>query len=246
MFSPTVEQTTDDSNGGVLLPKKYQPTPTEVDAAEKFRDYEVRIRYSAPVEDDSEVDGTLFRWAGVIEVVPRIEAITIRLAPGAREQDLDYMQWNVRRRLAGHWNAMGLREKHALRDGSIWWRTTLGYAGGPRLGRYVEACTERACVEHGKHHLTTVPGDVWHEAEVTEHRDGWYGLKAVKYAGDPWKLSITVHDDLDARATADLANDLAWTQAAIAQLNKTQADRTLEAELLALGLHDHVAGAGRA
>jgi hypothetical protein len=215
-----VDQTTDDSNDAVLLPKTYQPTPTEVDAAEQFQDYEVRIRYTAPVEEDSEVDGKLFRWAGILQVVPRDKTITIRLAPGAREQDLEYMQWSVRRLLAGHWNALGFREKRALRDGSTWWRTTLGYSAHLRLGRYVEACTVTACVEHGKHHVTSVSGDVEHEAEVTEHRDGWYRIRAVRTGEDPWRVDLDVNEYLDARAGADLANDLAWSLQAVSNLNR--------------------------
>jgi len=246
MFRTTVEQTTDDSNGAVTLPRNYQPTPTEVDAADKLRGFDVRVRYNAPVQADSEVDGRLYRWAGVLEVVPRINAITVRLAPGARENDLVFMLRQVRQLQAGHWNALRLVQKRSPRDGSIWWRTTLGHAVRPGLGGFIEPCTVQACAEHGKHHLATVPGDVWHEAEATEHRDGWYSLKAVRYRDESWKLSVDVHDDLDARATADLANDLAWTQAAIAKLNNTQVERTLEAELLVHGLHEHVGGAGRA
>ena len=246
MFRTTVEQTTDDGNGAVKLPRNYQPTPTEVDAAEKLRSYEVRVRYNAPVEGDSTVDGRLYRWAGVLEVVPRINAITVRLATGAREHDLVFMLAQVQQLQAGHWNALRLVQKRSPRDGHIWWRTTLGHAVRPRLGGFIEPCTVQACAEHGKHHVATVPGDVWHEAEAMEHRDGWYSLKAVRYRDEPWKLNVDVHDDLDARASADLANDLAWTQAAIAKLNSTQVERTLEAELLAHGLHEHVGGAGRA
>lgn len=237
MFSTTVEQTTGDSNDAVLLPKKYQPTPTEVDAAEKFQDYEVRIRYNAPVEEDSEVDGKLFRWAGVLEVIPQIQAITIRLAPGAREQDLEFMQWNVRRLLAGYWNAMGFTEKHSLRDSSTWWRVTPGYPASLRLGRCVEACTVTACVDHGKHHVTAVPGDVEHETEVIEHRDGWYRLRAVRTGDDPWRVDLDVDEYLDVRAGGELANDFAWALGAVAKLNAAHAPVELAPE---------VAGAGRA
>jgi len=237
MFSPTVEQTSADSNGGVLLRKHYQPTPAEVDASEKLQDYYVRIRYTAPVQEDSEVDGKMFRWSGFIEVVPRLKAIIIRLAPDARESDLELMQWFVRRLLAGHWNAMGFVEKKSLTHGDTWWRTNLGHSARPRLGRYIEACTVQACVGHGKHHVTTVPGDVEHEAEVTEHRDGWYRLRAVRTGDDPWRVDLDVDEYLDARAGADLANDLAWALGAVAKLNEAQAlDETA----------DELVGAGRA
>ena len=237
MFSTTVEQTTGDSNDAGLLPKKYQPTPTEVDAAEQFQDYEVRIRYNAPVEEDSEVDGRLFRWAGVLEVVPQIQAVTIRLSPGARELDLEFMQLQVRRLLAGHWNAMRFVEKRTPRDGSTWWRTTFGYAGSPHLGRYIEACTVTECVEHGKHHVTDVPGDVEHETEVTENRDGWYRLRAVRTGDDPWRVDLDVDEYLDVQAGGELANDFAWALGAVAKLNAAHALVELAPE---------VAGAGRA
>jgi hypothetical protein len=216
----TLEQATDDIDDIVALRKNYQPTPTEVDAAEKLQGYEVRIRYNAPVEEDTELHGRSYRWAGVLEVVPRIQAITIRLAPGAQESDLVFMQWNVRRLLAGYWNALELSEKRSPADGSTWWRTTLAYSARPGLGGYIVPCTVLACTDHGQHHVADVSGEVWHESEVTEHRDGWYRIKAVRRGDEEWKLCVDVDEDLDARAASDLTNDLVWTRATISKLNE--------------------------
>jgi len=232
MYTNTVDQPTAQNNDVTELTAGYQPTPTEVDAAEQLAAYEIVLRYGAKPSPDSEgPSGRRFRWAGYLEVHPAAQRIIVRLREDAHERDLHFLGVQLRRLLTGHWSGLNMRERRAKSDGRVWHDSLLGYTNDMTLGAYIIPCGVEACTGYKGHHTASVPGDEWHETEVTEHRDGWYGIKAVKHHDEPWLLDMHTDGDLDAWAVRDLLNDVAWTQGTIDRLNAAAAAAEVGAEL---------------
>jgi hypothetical protein len=200
------------------------PTPTEVDWATQFTNFNVRVNYCKETRVFTEdVMGTLFRFAGDIAVRPDHEEILVNVFVGATVDEFEILTTlDVRYIREGYWNSIPCKERVSPSTGEVFYKVSLGNPAGAFKGSghdwLVAPCYEVGCVKNGAHHRVYGEGDEpIHTGDCFERDD--YEVHLVRYGSAPWELSINC-DGLPVGSTGSFLSDVAWLNSEARRLNE--------------------------
>jgi hypothetical protein len=220
--SPTASALAPRKHGATVLSIK-PPTPIEVDWATQFAAFRLRVNYSKETHAfTKDVEGTLYRFAGDLNVRPDRQEILVNIYVGATKDEFDILTiLDVRLIREGYWNSIPWQEKVSPTTGEAFYKVRLGNPVGAYTGAghkwIISPCYETGCVENGSHHLIYGECDEpIHTGEKFNHDE--YEVHLVRYGSAPWELSIDC-DGLPAGATGSFLSDIAWLTSEARRLN---------------------------
>ncbi|HEY4269966.1 MAG TPA: hypothetical protein VGM94_17420 [Galbitalea sp.] len=202
------------------------PTPIELDHAEQFANFTIKVEFMAddkPVsyEPVPDIAGMLYRFPGTIRIRMWDDTFMLRMLPGSTEDDVDEMKAIVEQVRSGLMRHIPFQER-TRKDGRTWWWLAPGFMvkqsrpARIKYPSYLTVCDDADC------------DDTFHLAENNiffHNKDlGLKDLYLERPSNDVW--NIQPRDDWESFTVAEAigyANDLQWAAAEALKLNQKRA-----------------------
>ncbi|QIK62320.1 hypothetical protein G7068_03195 [Leucobacter viscericola] len=195
-------------------------------AASVLAELPVAIRFNEhPVKEAKSADGTFWRKAFVIVVIPN-KHFSIQLYVGASPSDLEYAQRLVARAKSGWFNS-DIWEPHVYpKSGPGFILDPYWEWDGERDCDVLKPCVTPGCIKDF-HPYRNGDFNASHELDMIDDTEGRYMVHGSNYEdGDGWNAWLDVDLDGDylsgaegVKTLRDSANDMAWMQIECDKLN---------------------------